>query len=225
MICHDMKGGKFLWAQCFGSHFISMHTGYKEDVENQGLFTRVVVTSKSKLSEKQPDGLILPRYFFQYWHLADYFIYFSHHRITIPPLQWRAAARRNKTPILGTFITEWEEGISENERLLQGPNEETSLTSWSHHYADKLVEIAYLYGLDGWFMNFESPLEKTKWSASQLAEFLQYLRQKMHEKLPGSVVIWYDSLTAEGKIDWQNCLNCKNDMFFPVSDGFFTNYT
>uniref|UniRef100_A0A7I4FNY7 mannosyl-glycoprotein endo-beta-N-acetylglucosaminidase n=1 Tax=Physcomitrium patens TaxID=3218 RepID=A0A7I4FNY7_PHYPA len=55
--------------------------------------------------------------------------------------------------------------------------------------------------------------------------FLQHLRQCMHTLKPNSDVIWYDAVTDEGDLDWQNCLNEKNRSFFAVSDGLFTNYT
>lgn len=35
----------------------------------------------------------------------------------------------------------------------------------------------------------------------------------------------YDSVTVDGKLDWQDCLNTQNKPFFDVCDGIFTNYT
>ena len=50
------------------------------------------------------------------------------------------------------------------------------------------------------------------------------LRQQMHEAHSESEVIWYDAITIEGKLQWQNCLNGLNEPFFDVSDGLFVNY-
>jgi len=32
----------------------------------------------------------------------------------------------------------------------------------------------------------------------------------MHERVPGSVVIWYDSVLKNGSLNWQNELNDDN---------------
>lgn len=37
-------------------------------------------------------------------------------------------------------------------------------------------------------------------------------------------MIWYDSMTNDGDIDWQNNLTTKNQLFFKNSDGIFLNY-
>ena len=47
----------------------------------------------------------------------------------------------------------------------------------------------------------------------------------MHEYIPNSVVIWYDSIRSEdGIIEYQNALTQKNFQFYSNTDGFFTNY-
>ncbi len=47
----------------------------------------------------------------------------------------------------------------------------------------------------------------------------------MHRLVPGSLVIWYDAVTVEGKLQWQNELNRLNSPFFQACDGIFLNYT
>lgn len=42
--------------------------------------------------------------------------------------------------------------------------------------------------------------------------------------MPGSQVIWYDSILGNGKLDWQNELNDLNGGFFHLCDGIFLNY-
>jgi mannosyl-glycoprotein endo-beta-N-acetylglucosaminidase len=59
----------------------------------------------------------------------------------------------------------------------------------------------------------------------RLHEFIQYLTDCMHKQCPGSLVIWYDAVTEDGRLDWQNCLTVKNHKFFSDCDGLFTNYS
>lgn len=40
-----------------------------------------------------------------------------------------------------------------------------------------------------------------------------------------SLVIWYDAITKDGKLEWQDTLNSNNDCFLTACDGLFTNYT
>lgn len=40
--------------------------------------------------------------------------------------------------------------------------------------------------------------------------FLQYLTEQMHERVPGSLVLWYDSVLEKGELKWQNELNESN---------------
>ena len=42
---------------------------------------------------------------------------------------------------------------------------------------------------------------------------------------PDSKVLWYDSVTVDGKLEWQNALNDLNSPFFALCDGIFLNYT
>ncbi len=51
------------------------------------------------------------------------------------------------------------------------------------------------------------------------------LTEAMHRLVPGSLVIWYDAVTVEGKLQWQNELNRLNSPFFQACDGIFLNYT
>lgn len=40
--------------------------------------------------------------------------------------------------------------------------------------------------------------------------FLRYLTDQMHERVTGSLVVWYDSVLETGNLDWQNQLNQSN---------------
>ncbi|KAJ3268579.1 hypothetical protein HDV01_002558 [Terramyces sp. JEL0728] len=187
-----------------------MQGGYRSDANIQGNKTAMV------------------QYTLQYWQFIDVFIYFSHHRITIPPAAWTNAAHRNSVVSLGTFIVEWGEGIPEILKLMYGPEYNKNLPSTQRDFhpffADKLVDLAVYYNFDGWLINIESPLPSGIHSIV-LARFLEYLTQTMHRRKKHSLIIWYDSVISDGSLRWQDQLNTKNEMFFNVCDALFVNYT
>lgn len=57
-----------------------------------------------------------------------------------------------------------------------------------------------------------------------LIEWLGFLRAELHREIPGSLLVWYDSVLHDGSLRWQSALNDKNYKFFQVSDAFFTDY-
>lgn len=46
----------------------------------------------------------------------------------------------------------------------------------------------------------------------------------MHARVPGSQIIWYDSMTTSGYVQWQNNITPQNEIFFEAADGIFLNY-
>ncbi|XP_040927674.1 cytosolic endo-beta-N-acetylglucosaminidase isoform X2 [Betta splendens] len=154
-------------------------------------------------------------YAFYHWQYIDIFNYFSHNLVTIPPAVWTNAAHRHGVSVIGTFITEWTEGAVACESFLK--DEESYREA-----ADKLVQISCCYGFDGWLINIENTLSEAAVKNTPL--FLRYLTDQMHTRVPGSLVLWYDSVVENGQLKWQNELNPSNRMFFDACDGFFTNY-
>ncbi|KAM7372584.1 hypothetical protein PAMP_009742 [Pampus punctatissimus] len=154
-------------------------------------------------------------YAFYHWQYIDIFNYFTHNMVTIPPAVWTNAAHKHGVIVLGTFITEWNDGAVACEAFLK---EEESYRT----VADKLVQISHYYGFDGWLINIENPLSAV--AVKNMPLFMRYLTDQMHERVPGSLVLWYDSVIENGQLKWQNELNQSNRMFFDVCDGFFTNY-
>ncbi|KAG8644856.1 hypothetical protein MANES_10G008500v8 [Manihot esculenta] len=71
-------------------------------------------------------------------------------------------------------------------------------------------------------MNIEVSLDAAQ--IPNLKEFVSHLTQIMHSSVPGSLVIWYDSVTITGELLYQNQLNEKNKPFFDICDGIFANY-
>nr|GAT43296.1 glycoside hydrolase family 85 protein [Mycena chlorophos] len=175
-------------------------------------------------------------YTFNFWSAVDVFIYFSHHRVTIPPTGWTAAAHRQGVKMLGTLIFE---GSGENDclRLLVGrlpqsksgpakqPTDFRSLPL-SPHYARLLADLAYERGFDGYLLNFECPLRGGIEQTRSVAAWITLLVSELKNKIGSHAeVIWYDSVVVTGQLAWQDRLNGFNLPFFLSSTGFFTNYT
>ncbi|KAH7537607.1 hypothetical protein FEM48_Zijuj03G0110900 [Ziziphus jujuba var. spinosa] len=151
-----------------------------------------------------------------HWYLIDVFVYFSHNLVALPPPCWTNTAHKHGVKVLGTFITEWKEGRAICDKLL--------LTKESSQmYAERLTELAVALGFDGWLLNIEVELDVVQ--IPNLKEFVSHLTKKMHSSLPGSLVIWYDSVTTDGNLSYQNQLTEKNKPFFDICDGIFVNYS
>lgn len=43
-----------------------------------------------------------------------------------------------------------------------------------------------------------------------MPRFLQYLTTQLHQRVPGGLVLWYDSVINSGQLKWQNELNAHN---------------
>ncbi len=51
------------------------------------------------------------------------------------------------------------------------------------------------------------------------------LRLRLRAQNPGAQLIWYDAVTIDGALRWQDTLNAANRPFFEDCDGIFVNYT
>ncbi|XP_059666789.1 cytosolic endo-beta-N-acetylglucosaminidase 1-like [Cornus florida] len=161
-------------------------------------------------------GTYADAYAIWHWYLMDVFVYFSHSLVTLPPPCWTNAAHKHGVKVLGTFITEWAEGRVIANKLL-------STRESAQMYAERLTELAVALGFDGWLINMEVRLDVGQ--IPNMKEFISQLTKTMHSSMPGSLVIWYDSVTVNGNLHWQNLLNKKNKPFFDICDGIFVNYT
>ncbi|KAL5734444.1 hypothetical protein ACOSP7_032305 [Xanthoceras sorbifolium] len=150
-----------------------------------------------------------------HWYLMDIFVYFSHNLVSLPPPCWTNTAHRHGVKVLGTFIAEWDEGSIIADKLV-------STKESACMYAERLAELAVALGFDGWLINMEVGVSEGK--VPNLKEFVSHLTNTMHSALPGSLIIWYDSVTINGMLSWQNQLNEKNKPFFDICDGIFVNY-
>lgn len=168
---------------------------------------------------------------FSYWQYVDTLVYWGGSAgeglVTAPGADVVDAGHRNGVRVLGTvFLPQTYHG---------GKMEwvETFLTrnkDGSYPLADKLVEAAQVYGFDGWFINQETegtaqePL--TEEHGARMQEFLAYFK----EQAPELQLIYYDSMTIDGKMKWQNALTKKNMAFLRkedgtrIADGMFINF-
>ncbi|XP_066917275.1 cytosolic endo-beta-N-acetylglucosaminidase-like isoform X2 [Clytia hemisphaerica] len=154
-------------------------------------------------------------YSFYHWHLVDVFCYFSHHFVTIPPVQWINAAHKNGVKMIGTIITEWDEGRKNLQKVLKS-KEAVEV------FVKCLVGIATKMKFEGWLVNIECHVEDEE--MDQLVYLVKHLTDEMHKSNNDAQVIWYDSVIKSGQLRWQNKLCADNRLFFDVCDGIFLNY-
>uniref|UniRef100_A0A915CP79 Mannosyl-glycoprotein endo-beta-N-acetylglucosaminidase n=1 Tax=Ditylenchus dipsaci TaxID=166011 RepID=A0A915CP79_9BILA len=114
---------------------------------------------------------------------------------------WTKQAHLHGVLALGTFITE-SKGVSQ---------------------FIKMMNLCINCHFDGWLINIENLVEEQH--LQNLLYFLVRLRSELKAVVgPHSLVIWYDSVTINGKLDWQNELNHQNSLWFDQVDGIFLNY-
>lgn len=200
-----------------------MHKCYSMDygvVEVEGNRPEVLVCHDYKgnyLDDKFINGT--PRweeYRFYNWQCIDYFCYFSHKLVTIPTLQFLNAAHKNGVKVLGTLIVENVDGQKALYDDILSSREQVKRVSKS------LVEISKRLKFEGWLLNVEVNVDFDK--IEMLKYFVEYLTKLTNKEISNGKVIWYDSVTNDGKLAWQNELNVRNETFFNSCDGIFTNY-
>ena len=185
--------------------------------------TRVLAISimNSSTSGNAPHGLNkVDANTFSYWQYVDTLVYWggsSGEGIIVPPSPDVVdAGHKNGVPVLGTvFMPQTAHGGKmEWLEVLLKKNKDGS-----YPVADKLIEVAQVYGFDGWFMNQETegteeePL--TAEHAARMQEFIRYYKKQA----PELEMIYYDSMTADGEMDWQNALTEKNISFLKDEEG------
>lgn len=169
---------------------------------------------------------------FSYWQYIDKLVYWggsAGEGIIVPPSpEITDSAHRNGVPVLGTVFfpqtvhggkLEWLNKFLEKD------------SNGNFPMVDKLIEVAELYGFDGWFINQETdeteeePL--TENHAKLMQEFIKDFKKKSNSKFE---IMWYDSMTKDGTMDWQNALTDENDYFLidgankKVADSMFLNF-
>lgn len=161
----------------------------------------------------RPSPLDSELYSCKYLQYVDTFIYFSHKLVSIPPPCWMNVAHRHGVRVFGTFLIEPQ--TLNMERLLMKTNGVFTI-------AKQLADMADAYGFDGWLLNIEqdAPEPYQDWSRN-LVDFLNELRTAIGKQ---KRVLWYDALTTEGDVYYQNGLTSMNRPYFQATSGLFTNY-
>ena len=192
--------------------------------ETQNKETEVVALSimNSSTSGNAPHGLNkFDSNTFSYWQYIDKMVYWggsSGEGLIVPPSpDVTNAAHKNGVPILGTVFfppmayngkMEWLDDFLQQDEQGHFP------------MVDKLIEVADVYQFDGWFINQEIEGNKeqplTKEHASLMSDFIKQFKKQSGDKFE---IMYYDSMTSEGIMDWQNALNDENSLFLIDEDG------
>jgi len=134
----------------------------------------------------------------------------------IPPPSWTNALHRNGVKVLGTFLVEPQS--RDICKILQRTG--SAIRAWNYTLASQLTRIARFYGFDGWLINIEKTFPIVDWSLPNFEGFLKQLRSSFGD----GCVIWYDSLTRDNRIDYQNALTERNIIFAKAAGSILTNY-
>ncbi|MEG0641663.1 MAG: endo-beta-N-acetylglucosaminidase, partial [Clostridium sp.] len=163
-------------------------------------------------------------YAFSYWQYVDSYVYWggTSKGIFLPPTaDVIDSGHKNGVPVLGTVGFPWGRGEGYIEQIREFLVKDEN---GNFPVADKMIEMANFYGFDGWFINQET-YGCSKEDANLMVEFFTYMK----EKAPDIRLGWYDSMTTEGPVQYQDSLNPLNVGFFQnegktVMDEFFLNY-
>lgn len=222
---------------------------HSNDTQNAEMNVVALGIMNSSTSGNAPRGInTFDANVFSYWQYIDQLVYWggsSGEGIIVPPsADVVDAAHKNGVPVLGTIFfpqtahggkIEWLNTFLEKDETGSFP------------MTDKLIEVADVYGFDGWFINQETDTEVTSFDdvaqgkttatkttdgltkehADLMREFISEFQQKADQELE---IMWYDSMTTDGKMDWQNALTDENKDYLvdaqmePVADSMFLNF-
>lgn len=157
---------------------------------------------------------------FSYWQYVDKLIYWGGSSgeglIVAPSPDVVDAGHKNGVPVLGTIFfpqaasggkLEWLDTF-----LQKNENGQFPMT-------DKLIEVAKTYGFDGWFINQETEGNEEQGLKKKHAKLMQEFIAAFKEKAPEIELVYYDSMTVDGTMDWQNALTDKNLAYLKNKDG------
>ncbi len=97
-----------------------------------------------------------------------------------------------------------------------------SLSQEAVIFCENLVSLCCQMHFDGYLINIECALSPDE--VLILLDWLSMLRTRLKSCICHSLLIWYDAVTIDGTLVWQNALNSKNKPFFDVCDAIFLNY-
>ena len=169
---------------------------------------------------------------FSYWQYIDTLVYWggsAGEGIIVPPsADVTDSAHKNGVEVLGTVFFPPMEYSGRLEWL------DTFFTKddeGNFIMVDKLIEVAKTYKFEGWFINQETQgTEENPLTVEHVALMQEFIKQYKEKAGDSQQLMWYDSMTEDGEIDWQNTLNDKNDIFLidgegnKVADSMFLNF-
>lgn len=204
--------------------------------QNKDMNVVAISIMNASTSGNAPHGLnTVNANVFSYWQYIDKLVYWGGSSgeglIVVPSADVIDAAHRNGVPVLGTvFFPQAGHGgkIEWLNDFLQKD------ASGSFPIIDKLIQAAQYFGFDGWFINQETEGGEsdpngllTADHAALMQEFIKAFKAKAGDALE---IMWYDSMTEGGEMDWQNALTSQNQCFLidgdknAVADSMFLNF-
>ncbi len=204
--------------------------------QNKDMNVVAISIMNASTSGNAPHGLNTPNAnVFSYWQYIDKLVYWGGSSgeglIVAPSADVIDAAHRNGVPVLGTvfFPQAGHGGKIEwlNDFLQKDAGGNFPIIA-------KLIEAAEYFGFDGWFINQETEGGEsdpngllTADHAALMQEFIKAFKAAAGDSLE---IMWYDSMTEAGEMDWQNALTDKNKAFLidgeknAVADSMFLNF-
>ena len=204
--------------------------------QNKDVKVVAISIMNSSTSGNAPHGLNSANVnIFTYWQYVDILVYWGGSSgeglIVTPSADVIDAGHKNGVPVLGTvFFPQAAHGGKIawlNDFLQKDENGEFPMV-------DKLIEVANYFGFDGWFINQETEGSDsdpdgflTEDHAVLMQEFIKAYKAKAGDDLQ---LMWYDSMTVDGEMDWQNALTDKNKFYVigdnqeAVADSMFLNF-
>ncbi|MFI2028763.1 endo-beta-N-acetylglucosaminidase [Streptomyces buecherae] len=166
-------------------------------------------------------------YAFSHWQYLDTLVFWGGSAgeglILAPSAPVIDAAHRNGVKVYGTVFFPQEGKPGGKKKWLE---QFVQRTGAAYPVADKLIHVAQHYGFEGWFINQETGGDEGADAtiARGFRDVLAYARATSTVEF-----MWYDSMVASGKINWQSELNDANKMFLQdggvrVSDSLFLDY-
>lgn len=164
---------------------------------------------------------------FSYWQYIDKLVYWggsAGEGIIVPPSpDVTDSAHKNGVKVLGTVFFPMTVHGGKIEWLNEFLQKDDT---GNFPMVDKLIEVSKLYNFDGWFINQETETAN-KNHAELMQEFIKVFKEKSKNTLE---IMWYDSMTKDGIMDWQNALTDKNKYFLinddneAIADSMFLNF-
>lgn len=148
---------------------------------------------------------------FSYWQYVDTLVYWggsSGEGLIVPPSpDVTDAAHKNGVAVFGTiFFPQTEHGG----KMAWLEDFFTQDAAGNFLIVEQLAEVAQTYGFDGWFINQETQGTDTEPLTPEHAKKMIQLIEEFQTKFANIDLVYYDSMTKDGKMDWQNALTHQN---------------